>query len=220
MADTQIFEPDARAIPYAIEGNGAAVVLIAGQGLNIDSLGTLAHSVAAEDFTLVRIGSRRPSDAAVSMRDIAQDVIDVMDHLKVADAWVGGHGFGGSVAREVAVDYAARVNGLLLLGVESADQSGGLDVALIPEHLRDVDVAELQGAAREASDLAPLADGIPVLVIQATEDPITPAANGDALQAAAPDRVSVVRVEGAAHMFPVTHIGEASWAIEDYLDWD
>ncbi|MBB2974823.1 pimeloyl-ACP methyl ester carboxylesterase [Microbacterium endophyticum] len=220
MADTQIFEPDGRAIPYAIEGNGAAVVLIAGQGLNIDSLGTLAHSVAAEDFTLVRIGSRRPADAAVSMRDIAQDVIDVMDHLEVADAWVGGHGFGGSVAREVAVDYADRVNGLLLLGVESADQAGGLEVAQIPEHLRDADVAELQGAAREASDLAPLAEGIPVLVIQATEDPITPAANGDALQAAAPDRVSVVRVEGAAHMFPVTHIGEASWAIEDYLDWD
>ena len=107
MTDTQIFEPDGRAIPYAVEGSGPAVVLIPARGMNITYLGALAHSVAMEDFRVVRVGSRRPSgqSAVVSIRDLAQDVVDVMDHLEVDHAWVGGHAFGGSVARTVSLDH-------------------------------------------------------------------------------------------------------------------
>ena len=224
MTDTQIFEPDGRAIPYAVEGEGPALVLIAGQGLNVTYLATLAGAVAAEDFRVVRIGSRRlprEADAAVSMSDLVQDVVAVMDHLEVADAWVGGHAFGGSVARLVSHDHPERVNGVLLLGVEEATQtSDTLDIAAIPEHWRDAEVESMLRSVREAAEPAALAPGIPVLVIQGTDDRITPPANGDRLQASAQDRVSVVLVEGGGHMFPATHVGETSWAIEDYLDWD
>ena len=53
ITDTRIFEPEGRAIPYAVEGHGPAVVLVAGHGLNISTLRTLAHSVALEDFRVV-----------------------------------------------------------------------------------------------------------------------------------------------------------------------
>jgi pimeloyl-ACP methyl ester carboxylesterase len=221
MPDVQIFEPEGRAIPYAVEGKGPAVVLIAGRGLNIAYLGALAHSVAQEDFRVVRIGSRRPapdSDAAPSMHDFAHDVVDVMDHLGVAHAWVGGHAFGGSVARTVALDHHDRVNGVLLLGVEGAVVAD-VDPSVRVE-LRDLDVEAMQGAARRAADLPPLVPGVPVLVIQGTDDGITPPSNGEDLQASAPDRVSVVRVDGGRHLVPATHVGATSWAIEDYLDWD
>ena len=218
MTDIQIFEPDGRAIPYAVEGNGPAVVLIPGQGLNIAYLGTLAHSVSLEDFRVARIGSRRPSDALVSMNDLAQDVADVMADLGVDHAWVGGHAFGGSVARVVALDHHDRVNGVLLLGVEGAAPAAIFTD--VPEKFRDSEVESLQSAARAAWELPPLASGVPVLVIQGTEDGITPPANGEALQASAPELVSVVPIEGGGHMFPATHIGATSWAIEDYLDWD
>jgi pimeloyl-ACP methyl ester carboxylesterase len=189
MTDTQIFEPDGRAIHFAVEGNGPAVMLIPAKGLSIGYLGALAHSVAQEDFRVVRVGSRRPvPETAVSIAELAQDVVDVMDHLEVDHAWVGGHAFGGSVARTLSHDHHERVNGVMLLGVDDA--------------------------------AAPLAPGVPVLVIQGTDDEITPVANGDELQASAPDRVSVVRIEGGGHMFPATHVGATSWAIEDYLDWD
>ncbi|MEJ1155886.1 MULTISPECIES: alpha/beta fold hydrolase [Microbacterium] len=223
MTETQTFEPEGRAIPYAVEGNGPAVVLIAGQGLNISYLGTLAHSVAEEDFRVIRVGSRRPSmDAAVTMSDLAQDVIDVMDHLSVENAWVGGHAFGGSVARSVAADHHDRVNGVLLMGVESSDQTASsLDFPGIPARMHDAEVAAMQRDAREAAGgPVPLAEGLPVLIIQGVDDELTPPANGEALQASASDRVSVVPVEGGNHMFPATHIGATSWAIEDYLDWD
>lgn len=229
MTDTQIFEPEGRAIPYAVEGNGPALVLIAGQGLNIAYLGVVGHSVAAEDFRVVRIGSRRPSrevDAAttrtpaVSMSDLAHDVIDVMDHLGVADAWVGGHAFGGTVARIVALEHGDRVNGVLLLAVESSPTVSAADFTGIPNRFRDAEVEPMQIAARNATPLAPLATGVPVLVLQGTDDQVTPLANGEALKTAAPDRVSVVAIDGGTHMFPATHIGATSLAIEDYLDWD
>ncbi len=225
MTETQIFEPEGRAIPYAVEGKGPAVVLIAGQGLNITYLGTLAHLLAGEDFRVVRIGSRRPTEtaAAVSMGDFAQDAVDVMDHLDVADAWVGGHAFGGSVARTVAHDHHDRVNGVLLLGVQGSDATTDrVDFTGVPERLQDAEVTSMQGAARAASsgESTELAAGIPVLIIQGTEDVVTPPSNGEALQASAPGLVSVVPIEGGGHMFPATHVGATSWAIEDYLDWD
>jgi len=214
MTDTQIFEPDGRAIPYGVEGAGPAIVLIAGQGLNIGSLDTLAHSVAQEDFRVVRAGSRRPSGAA-TMGDLAQDVIDVMNHLGIDNAWVGGHGFGGAVARVVALEHHDRVNGSLLLGVSTF---AGMVPADVPAPFLDAEVVKMQDAAWE--EPAALAEGLPVLVIQGTDDEITPAANGEELRASAPQLVSVVPIEGAGHLFPVTHMGATSWAIEDYLDWD
>lgn len=219
MPDSLIFEPDGRAIPYEVEGDGPAVVLVPGQGLNIGYLGPLAHSVAQEDFRLIRIGARRPTDADVTLHDLAQDVVDVLDHLGVADAWVGGHAFGGTVARFVALDHHDRVNGVLLLGVEGTAGSDGPDDGTdIP---RDRALEAMQRAARETTgELSALADGVPVLIIQGTEDTITPTANGELLRAAAPGLVSVVAVEGGGHLFPATHVGATSWAIEDYLDWD
>ncbi|GAA1958559.1 alpha/beta fold hydrolase [Microbacterium deminutum] len=215
MTDPQIFEPEGRAIPYAVEGHGPAVVLIPAHGLNISYLGALAHSVAMADFRVIRIGSRRPSGDRASMDHLAQDVIDVMDHLEIDHAWVGGHAFGGSVARTVAIDHHDRVNGVLLLGVEGTDQA---TVAEVPSEVRDAEVEHFQRAAWEVPGA--LAEGLPVLVIQGTEDDVTPTANGVALRDSAPDRVSVVSVDGGGHLFPTTHMGATSWAIEDYLDWD
>lgn len=223
MTDIQIFEPEGRAIPFASEGSGPAVVLIPGQGLNIGYLGALAHSVAQEDFRVVRIGSRRPSrdgDAGLSMHDLAQDVVDVMGDLGIAHAWVGGHAFGGSIARTVSLDHHDAVNGVLLLGVDGTATAASAFTD-VPDRFRDAEVDDLQQSVRDAAGALPsLAPSVPVLVIQGTEDDITPPANGEALQASAPDRVSVVRIDGGGHMFAATHVGATSWAIEDYLDWD
>lgn len=59
-----------------------------------------------------------------------------------------------------------------------------------------------------------------MLVIQGGGDRVNPADAGEALRASAPGLVSVKAVETAGHFFPLTHPGETSWFIEDYLDWD
>ncbi|MEV7692745.1 alpha/beta hydrolase [Microbacterium sp. NPDC089189] len=223
MTDPQIFEPDGRAIPYAVDGEGPALVLLPALGFNISYLDGLAHSVAQEDFRVVQVGSRRPSDAAVSLDDLAQDVVDVLDHLEVSQAWVGGHAFGGTIARALTAGHPDRVSGVLLLGVEGAASApDALDWSKIPDSVRDPEVAPLQQAVRDAlaGEYPAVASGVPVLVVQGGDDPVAPVANGEALQAAAPASVSVVTVEGARHMFPASHVVPTSWAIEDYLDWD
>ena len=177
MSESRMPDTDGRSIVFTAEGAGPAIVLVADEGSSIASLAAVAHSVATEDFQVVRIETGD-----------AQDVVDVLDELGIADAWIGGHGAGGSVARTVARIQHDRVNGLLLLGVE----------------------AEAPG----------LPAGIPVLVIQASDDEITPPVNGETLRTEAPAQVSVVTIEGGGHRFPETRIGETAWAIEDYLDWD
>lgn len=224
MTEPQIFEPDGRAIPYVDEGQGPGIVLIPGRGLKVGYLGTLAGALTEEDFRVVRIGSRRPAaDSDLTMHDLAQDVVDVMEHIGLANSWVGGHSFGGSVARTVSIDHPDRVSGVLLLGVEGPADAADADSSEISPNARDAAVETMQRAAEAATtdlEWLTLAPSFPVLVIQGTEDRVTPPANGEQLQAAAPHLVSVVPVEGGGHLFPITHVGATAWAIEDYLDWD
>lgn len=188
MTDRQIFEAGGRAIAYADDGDGPAVVLALGPSLDIAHLDTLVHILSDEGFRVLRIESRNAADDGVTTADLAQDVVDVMDAAGIADAWIGGHADGGEVARTVASAHTDRANGILLLSVE------GGPAALEP--------------------------GVPVLIVHGTADETTPLANAETLQASAPDRATLVRIEGAGHLFPSTHPGEAAFAIAEYLDWD
>lgn len=120
MADIETLEPEGRAIPYAVEGDGpVGLVLVPDSGLESAALGVVAHYLAEEaGFHVVRVGARADDE---SIEDRAEDVLAVIDHLGLDHAWIGGHGSGGQVARLFAGSHTDRVNGLLLLGVEEAD---------------------------------------------------------------------------------------------------
>jgi len=187
MTDTQIFEPEGRAIPFAVEGEGpVSLVLIPEPGQDRDALGVVSHYLVEEaGFHIVRIGIR---DVSESLDERVQDAAAVIDHLGLDHSWIGGHGAGGTVARAFAAAHHDRVNGLLLLGVEDED--------------------------------IPLAPVIPVLIIQGADDEITSPAQGERLQLTAPERASVKTLDGAGHLFPLTHPIDTAFIIEEYLDWD
>ncbi|AZS41158.1 MULTISPECIES: alpha/beta fold hydrolase [Microbacterium] len=191
MTETQIFEPDGRAIPFVDEGDGPVkLVLIQERDVAADVLGVVAHYLAEEaGFHVLRIGHRaegKHDEATLAAR--VDDALAVIDHVGLGDTWIGGHGFGGTVARAFAVAHADRVNGLALLAVED--------------------------------DATPLAPVMPVLIIQGSKDIETPPANGEQLQSTAPERASVKTIEGGDHMFPMTFPIETAVVIEEYLDWD
>lgn len=185
--DIQIFEPEGRAIPYAVEGDGpVGLVLLAEGALESGDLAVVAHYLAEEaGFHIVRIGTR---DGADGSHDRSEDALAIIDHVGLDHTWIGGHGAAGTAARVFAASHTDRVNGLLLLAVE-----------------------EFDGA---------LAPTIPVLIVQGTNDDVTPPTNGEALQATAPTRASIKTVVGAGHDFPTTHPIETAVIIEEYLDWD
>ncbi|MFV0373467.1 alpha/beta fold hydrolase [Microbacterium sp.] len=251
------FDADDRAIPYADAGDGPTLVLLPGGSLNITYLASLASALVEEHFRVVRIGSRRPSKDATStitMHDLAQDVVDVMDHLGIEHSWVGGHAFGNRVARAIGLDHTDRVNGILLLAAGGTVQPSGkakdalktvfsspTDQQVMdampylvgntdPDHAWKIvkpslepELGPMQAAAvanTPAQEWAALPPGVPVLILQSSDDQIAPGANGEQLKESAPDQVSLVTIDGGGHLFAATKPGETAAAIEDYLDWD
>ncbi|WP_448720089.1 alpha/beta fold hydrolase [Microbacterium natoriense] len=122
MTETQIFEPEGRAIPFVDEGDGPVkLVLIQEYGLAADVLGVVAHYLAEEaGFHVLRIGHRSGA-AEATFDDRVADALAVVDHVGIQDSWFGGHGFGGTVARALVSAHPDRANGLLMLGVEDVD---------------------------------------------------------------------------------------------------
>lgn len=137
MSDTQIFDPEGRAIPFAVEGDGpVSLVLIPERGLEGNPLGVVAHYLAEEaGFHIVRIG------VEPSAPDAVDATLSVIDHVGLERTWIGGHGAGGTLARRIAAAHADRLNGLLLLGVED------VDLALAPV----IPVLIIQGADDEVT---------------------------------------------------------------------
>lgn len=116
-----IFETERHVVPYIDEGEGpVSLVLISDRDLDADGLGVVSHYLAEEaGFHVVRIESRAQSNGAeVPMSERVAAALAVIDHLELADTWIGGYGAGGTVARVFAAEHTDRVNGLLLLGVE------------------------------------------------------------------------------------------------------
>lgn len=186
MTHSQAFDVDGRTLSYVDDGEGPAVVLALGVDLVSVQLDVLVHILEEEGFRVVRIELGENAGA-----DRAGDILAVMDHAGIADAWIGGHGTAGAVARVLAGEHTDRANGILLLSV-----------------LADADAD------------AELPAGMPVLFVHGTEDETTPIAVAQKLQAAASDRASLVPIPGGGHLFPATHPGEAAFAIAEYLDWD
>lgn len=186
MTEIQTFEPDGRAIPFLVEGEGPVPLVLLPEPGKDSALGVVGHYLAEEaGFHVIRIGYRAGEP---TLDERVEDTVAVIDHLGLDHTWIGGHGFGGTVARAAVAAHADRANGLLLLGVEDAG--------------------------------IPLPPVIPVLIIQGTADDVTVPANGESLQATAPERASVKSLDGAGHLFPLTHPVETAVIIEEYLDWD
>ena len=193
MTQQSVLDPDGRAIPYIEEGEGpVSLVLISGRALMGDGLAVVAHYLAEEaGFHVVRIGPRADSDSA-------DRAITLRERAEDALAVIDQIGLDSTwIGGHAFGGTAARV-----FAAEYTDRVNGLLMLGVE------------------GDAIPLAPAIPVLIVQATADEVTPAANAEALQATAPERASIKTVVGADHLFPATHPIETAVIIEEYLDWD
>ncbi|MGW5974027.1 alpha/beta fold hydrolase [Streptomyces sp. NPDC055186] len=117
-----VVTPDGTRIAYQLRGQGAPLVLLAGQANNHhwwDAVRTDFHP-ARSTLTLDYRGtgdSDKP-DAPYSTDLFARDVISVLDELGIDRADVYGTSMGGRVAQQIAVRHPHRV-GALVLGCTS-----------------------------------------------------------------------------------------------------
>jgi pimeloyl-ACP methyl ester carboxylesterase len=109
--------PGARLV-YEVTGDGPAVVLVHGFGLDMRMWDPQARALAAR-FRVVRydcrgFGASGPFDPAVPYTH-AGDLVALLDHIGVGDAVLVGLSFGGRVVLETALAAPARARGLVLL---------------------------------------------------------------------------------------------------------
>ncbi len=128
-------------IHYLTQGTGDAVVLIhglhSGAKGNWQLPGTMAalaarHHVVALDMP-GHGDSDRPDDAAAYGVQMAEDVILLMDHLKIKKAHIVGYSMGGFIALRVISDHPDRVISGTLAGSGWIREGSGLQK--VWEHL-------------------------------------------------------------------------------------
>ena len=112
---------DGARIRYIDVGRGAPVVLLHGLGASMYAWRRNLAAVAAAGFRVIAFDNRgfglsdKPS-APYDNAAYARLVIALMDSLLLTDAVLVGHSMGGAIAAQVAIEYPARVRGLVVVG--------------------------------------------------------------------------------------------------------
>jgi 3-oxoadipate enol-lactonase len=109
--------PGARLV-YEVTGEGPAVVLVHGFGLDMrmwdPQVGPLAARFRVVRYDCRGFGASGPLDPAVPYTH-AGDLVALLDHLDIGDAVLAGVSFGGRVALQTALADPGRIRGLALL---------------------------------------------------------------------------------------------------------
>jgi pimeloyl-ACP methyl ester carboxylesterase len=114
---------------YDVSGEGEPLVLIMGLGGTRQSW-VFEKRAFSKHFMVVTFDSRgmgksdKPSQP-FTMKTLADDTIDLMNHLNINKAHVLGVSHGGRVAQEVAINYPERLNKLVLASTNTGAE--GID---------------------------------------------------------------------------------------------
>lgn len=105
---------------YQVDGQGEAILLIHGLFGSADNLGLLARSLKDKYKVIsvdLRNHGRSPHSTPFSYRDMAHDVLTVIDQLDIECFSLIGHSMGGKVAMALTELAAERINHLLVLDI-------------------------------------------------------------------------------------------------------
>ena len=115
---TGVLERPGARLVYEMTGEGPAVVLLHGFGLDMrmwdPQVGPLAARFRVVRYDCRGFGASGPFDPAVPYTH-AGNLVALLDHLDIGDAVLAGLSFGGRVALQTALAAPDRVRGLALL---------------------------------------------------------------------------------------------------------
>ena len=111
------------------------LIILPGLGDGLKTVGGTAVPMAimyrmfAKDFTVYMFSRREDLPVGHTTRDMARDLADAMDALRIAKADILGVSMGGMIAQWLAIDYPERV-GKLILTVTAARPNGVLEESI------------------------------------------------------------------------------------------
>ncbi|MFW9950902.1 MAG: alpha/beta fold hydrolase [Candidatus Thorarchaeota archaeon] len=132
---------------YEIYGDGPPLLMILGIGANISWWGRYFINGLAKHFRVIVFDNRGTGQSEDPKKDylirtLADDAIDLLNHLKINKAYIFGHSMGGYIAQEVALNYEM-VNKLVLC---STSCGGDKSISASPE------VLDILGKPRKGRD--------------------------------------------------------------------
>jgi pimeloyl-ACP methyl ester carboxylesterase len=226
--------PDGARIAFDVAGDPRrpALVLLGGIGGDATTWRRDVATFAAELFVVVvdhrGIGRSTASGEDPTITMYVEDVVAVLDEIRVGRAHVYGHSFGAIVAIELALTHADRVR-TLILGAARPGRSSMVpttsraplgrpwellySTAFLRDHREEVaadraatarrhDGERLQALAARTWDPGPrLASlAVPVLIVHGSEDRLVPVENAARLADAIPGARRVT-LAGAGHAY-------------------
>jgi len=136
-------------IEYFSRGDGDPIILLPAANLTVGYMDGLARELAKGGYRVVSINFRGsgkstgPSEG-VTLKTLAEDVVGVMEALKLGPAHLAGNDFGNRVARELAFSHPDLARSVIVLSVSGRvepkpDALHALDVVFNPK-TSDADV--------------------------------------------------------------------------------
>jgi pimeloyl-ACP methyl ester carboxylesterase len=224
QAEDKFFDSDGVKIRYTDEGQGPPVVLIHGFMATGD-MNWRVNGVAKEllkNYRVITLDNRghgksdKPTESSEYGETMAQDVVRLLDHLKIKQAHLVGYSMGGMITLKLAAVAPER----MLSGV-----IGGMGWNSYGPAVKEREGAEgrnpsLRACARAFPQLGItreelLAIKIPLTVVIGADDPLLKR-SVEPLRKARPD-IPVVEIDGANHITCVLR-PELRQAIVAFLD--
>lgn len=104
---------------YAIEGSGPPLVLVHGLGMRREMWRPLLPALAARytvvTYDLAGHGRSTPPAEPVRLSSLSEQLLRLMDELKIDKAPLAGFSLGGMIVRRFALDHADRAAALIVL---------------------------------------------------------------------------------------------------------
>jgi|HubBroStandDraft_1064217.scaffolds.fasta_scaffold09354_3 pimeloyl-ACP methyl ester carboxylesterase len=174
--ESDFFDAKGVKIHYLIEGTGEPVVLIHGldssAAINWEMPGTI--DALAKDHLVVALDlpgygqSDKPVEASAYGRQWVEDVILLLDHLKIEKAHIVGYSMGGMVALKLIAEHPDRVLSGTLGGMGWLPEDSFLQK--IWAHMRSVSARGVSELALTETELKSIR--VPVEILVGDRDPM------------------------------------------------
>ena len=109
---------------YQQLGQGEHLLLIHGLFGSLENLNMVAKSLS-QNYCVTSVDVRNHGNSfhaeGMSYAALAQDIINLLDHLDINSCHILGHSMGGKIAMQIALSHSNRVNKLIIADIAPAE---------------------------------------------------------------------------------------------------
>jgi esterase len=139
------------------------IILIHGLFGSMDNLNMIARALA-KNYCVINIDVRNHGYSfhknSMSYSELAQDVIDLLNHLNITKTAILGHSMGGKIAMQIALEYSERISKLIVADIAPVTYPNHHQQII--EGLKAIDLSKVHNRKDADSQLAAYVENVGV----------------------------------------------------------